>query len=505
MSKTQPDFERFIGRYSIGRDSHPNDITGSPHFLRVKVPGGIITSDQLIQVAELAQSYGKGRTEITSRQSIQLHWIDSDDAPTIFGELERIGFTTDMCGQGFGGARFGDVRNIVFCPVSGLVRDETHDGLDLLGRLTDFFVGNADFLDMPKKLKFSISGCGVDCTRAWINDLAFVAVTKGGETGYTLLIGGGTGATLPGPRMARQSGVFIPLDKTFDVAVAAAEIHRDYGSRESKAKARLKFLIESWGVEKFVGMIEEKIGFNFDSYYGPVFGDGDHSGIHHQEQDGLRWVNVPIVDGRLTSVQMRRIGELSNEFGSGEVRLTPTQNIIIPNVRDVEGLLEHFKTQFILDGPRLRWTSIACSSDFCGKSQEPHAKQVLNDTLDYIAQNHSWDALDETSIKINVSGCLNNCCPSNTAEIGLRGKQVRENGGLRQVYDIILGGSLGAVPSFGRVVMENVDPGEIKYRLSSLLGNYLGDNIPGQSFSDYCEKHSFDELAAYLELTEEKR
>lgn len=471
----------------------------------MKVPGGVITGDQLIQVAKLAQGYGKGKAEITSRQSIQLHWIDSDDAPAIFGELERIGFTTDMCGQGFGGPRFGDVRNIVSCPVSGLVRDETHDGSDLLGRLTDFFVGNADFLDMPKKLKFSISGCGVDCTRAWINDLAYVAVTKDGETGYTLLIGGGTGSTLPGPRMATQSGVFIPLNKAFDVAVAAAEIHRNHGSRESKAKARLKYLIQSWGVEKFIGLIEEKIGFVFDSYDGPIFGDGDHGGIQDQEQDGMRWVNVPLVEGRLTSAQMRRIGELSKEFGSGELRLTPTQNIIIPDVSDVEGLLGHLEAHFTLDGPRLMWTSIACSSDFCGKSQESHSKEMLKEIIEYIAQNHSWDALDETGIKINVSGCLNNCCPSNTAEIGLRGRQVRENEGLRQVYDIILGGSLGAAPSFGRVVKENVDPGEIKYRISALLSNYLEEKKPGQSFSEYCEKHSVNELAAYLELTGEKK
>lgn len=125
---------------------------------------------------------------------------------------------------------------------------------------------------------------------------------------------------------------------------------------------------------------------------------------------------------------------------------------------------------------------------------------MLKETLDYIAQKNSWDALDETSIKIHVSGCQNNCCPSNTAEIGLRGRQLRENDEIKQVYDIILGGSLGAVPSFGRVVMENVDPDEIKYRLSSLLGNYLSNKDPGQSFKDYCEKHGVYELATYLEI-----
>lgn len=499
MSRNQLDFERFIGRYSIGRDSNPHNITGSPHFLRVKVPGGIITGKQLIQVAELSRRYGRGQAEITSRQSIQLHWIESEDAPLIFSELEQIGFTTDMCGQGFSGARHGDVRNIVSCPVAGLVKDEIHDGSGLLRRLTEFFVGNQDFLDMPKKLKFSISGCGVDCTRAWVNDLAFVAVRKDGVTGYTLLIGGSSGASQPGPRMAKRSGIFIPLENAFDLAVAAAEIHRDHSSRESKTKARLKYLIESWGVERFVNKIEEKIGLKFESYLGPVFKEGDHGGVKPQSQEGQSWVNIPLIKGRLTSVQMTRIGELSNEYGSGELRLTPTQNVIIPNVSDVDGLLAQLEPHYDLDGPRLNWTSIACSSDFCGKSREPHSKQVLKDTLDYLARNHSWETLDETGIRIHVSGCRNNCCPSNTAEIGLRGRQLRDNDEIRQVYDIILGGSLGATPSFGRVVKENVTPDDIKYRISSLIDGYMSDREPGQSFMDFCKDHQVDELAAYME------
>ena len=137
MSKSQLSFERFIGKYSIGRDSNPNNITGSPHFLRAKVPGGLITGIQLQQVAELTHIYSKGIAEITNRQSIQLHWIDSEDTPVIFSELDRIGFTTDMCGQGFRGAGLGDVRNIVCCPVSGFVKNEIYDGSKFMKRLCE--------------------------------------------------------------------------------------------------------------------------------------------------------------------------------------------------------------------------------------------------------------------------------------------------------------------------------------------------------------------------------
>ena len=125
---------------------------------------------------------------------------------------------------------------------------------------------------------------------------------------------------------------------------------------------------------------------------------------------------------------------------------------------------------------------------------------MLKDTLDHLARNHSWETLDGTGIKIHVSGCRNNCCPSNTAEIGLRGRQQKDNDEIRQVYDIILGGSLGAIPSFGRVVKENVDPGEVKLRISSLIDGYLSNREPSQSFSEFCKDHQVDELAAYLEI-----
>ena len=124
MSIDSVDIERFVGRYSLGRDSNPLNITGSPHFLRFKVPGGFITSQQLQSVAELAKKYSRGKAEITNRQDIQLHWIRAEDSLDIFTVMDEIGFTTDMCGQGFGGARYGDARNIVCCPASGIEEEE---------------------------------------------------------------------------------------------------------------------------------------------------------------------------------------------------------------------------------------------------------------------------------------------------------------------------------------------------------------------------------------------
>lgn len=494
------DIGRFIGRYSIGRDSNPLDVMGSLHFLRVKVPGGFITAKQFRRVAELAERYGRGRAEITDRQDIQLHWIDAEDALEIFSVMDKLGFTTDMCGQGFSGARYGDVRNIVCCPVSGIEKDELLNVYPIVKELNDFFIGNPDFLDLPRKFKISISGCGTDCTRAEINDLAFVAVKKEGEVVFTLLAGGSVGASLPGPRLAKPTGVFVRPEDAFDVVVATVEIHRDHGNRESKAKARFKWLLESWGFEKFLGVLEGKLGKTFESYDGPVFlKHGDHYGVQPQSQTGRYYVNVPLMGGVLSSDEMTSLASLADDYGSGDLRLTPTQNIIIPNVKKKDVILEHLEDAgFSLKGSKLRWTSIGCASDFCGKAQSPHAKEILREIVDYLEKHFSNEMLDEAGFQIYASGCPNNCCPSLIAEIGLSGKLTRENGEMKQSYDILLGGGCGPKMCLGRLIEKKVPANEVKHKIEALLSVYFKKRKSSEDLGEFCNRHTIEKLKSYL-------
>jgi sulfite reductase beta subunit-like hemoprotein len=475
-------------------------VTGSLHFLRVKVPGGLITSDQFRRVAELAAKYSRGQAEITNRQSIQLHWVGAEEAMDAFSVLDDLGFTTDMCGQGFAGTRYGDIRNILCCPASGIEEGEILNGFPLVDQLTEFFIGNPDFLDMPRKFKLSVSGCGNDCTRAQINDLAFVAVRKDAEIGYALLVGGGMGPSLPGPRLARPAGVLILPDDAFDVAVAIAEIHRDHGNRESKAKARFKWLIESWGMDKFVGALEKKLDRRFEPYNGPTFqGRCDHEGVGPQNQKGLRYVNIPILGGRLTRDEMVGIADVAEEFGGGELRLTPTQNVIVPHVLEADILLERLGTMGLrVKGSKVRWNSLGCSSDFCGKTVSPHAKDVLKEVVNQLESSVPLDLLDEAGFRVHINGCPNNCCPSLISGLGLNGRQVQEGGETSQTYDILLGGCYGSETSFGRVVEKNVPLDGLKPILVSLLRNYGEHRTPSEELGSFCRRRSILELRAYL-------
>lgn len=494
------DIDQFLGRFSLGRDSNPLNPTGSSHFLRIKVPGGFLDSKQLRQIAKLTKSYSREQAEITNRQSIQLHWIDAQDALEIFSIMDEIGFTTDMCGQGFRGARYGDARNIVCCPVSGVERDELLNGAPLLRELSDFFIGNPDFLDMPKKFKFSISGCGYDCTRAVINDLAFVAVEKDDNIGYTLLAGGSIGASLPGPRLAKPFKVFVKTEDAFDVAVAAIEIHRDNSNRENKAKARFKWLLHSWGIEKFINKLEEKLGKRLEEYDGPVFlRNGGHYGVQPQSQEGYNYVNVPLIGGILSSDDMFSLADLADEYGSGELSLTPQQNIIVLNVERKNQLLKRLtEIGLFIDGPQLKWNSMGCASNFCGKSAAPHAKDVTNDLVEHLQTRFNKELLDEASFRIHVSGCSNNCCANLIAEIGLMGRLTRDSGEVKQNYSILLGGGFGIDTSLGRQIEENVPASELGSKIDSVLTNYFKKKKPSENLREFCNRYSTEELKAFM-------
>lgn len=493
------EIERFISRYSIGRDESKSE-RGSSHFLRIKVPGGRLTSKQLLGVSELAQKYGRARGEVTDRQDIQLHWIEAEDALEIFHRMDELGFTTDMCGQGFSGPRYGDVRNIVCCPVSGIEKGELIDVYPIVKKLTNFFTGNRDFLDLPRKFKIAISGCGSDCTRIKINDLGLIAVEKDGEAGFTMMVGGSVGASLPGPILAEPTFTFIKLEDLFDIVVATVETFRDYGSRESKAKARFKWLIKEWGVKKFLSILEKKAGRKLEEYKGPLFiKEKDHCGIQPQKQEGHYYVHIPLIGGLLAAHDMINLAELAEEYGSGELRLTPQQNILVPNIKDVESATRMLKRcGFKLEGADLRWGSIGCASDFCGKTKPPHAKEVVKSVVEHLETCFDHIVLNVAAIRIHVSGCPNDCCAAKTAVVGFQGRPTKEGVELKQHYSLLLGGEPWK-NKLSRLVVEKASLEELKNGLEALLKKYVELRHGRETLAEFCNRHTIEELKSYLE------
>ena len=192
-SSSTKDLAAFHDRYVLGKDK----CEGSSHFLRIKIPNGRLTAEQFRLIADLAEDYGRGYAEITDRQNLQLHWVESDKALEVFRKLDALGFSTDHGGQGIPNAHCGDVRAVVSCPVAGLDKDELADTWPVVKQLDSFFNGNKEFLDLPRKLKIAVSGCCLNCGSPEIHDLSFVAVKKpSNEVGFAVFVGG-TVATAP--------------------------------------------------------------------------------------------------------------------------------------------------------------------------------------------------------------------------------------------------------------------------------------------------------------------
>lgn len=484
------DIERFKDKFSLGRDRG----LGSRQFLRIKVPAGTLTTEQLREIAQMADDYGRGYAEITDRQDIQLHWIQGKDAPEIFARLEKLGFTTDKCGQAFPGARYGDVRNIVACPVSGVNKNELIDVRPLVKKMNEFFMGNKDFLDLPRKFKVSITGCELNCTRPEMQDVGLFAVRRGGEVGFVAVIGGALGPSQPGPRLAKPLGVFIKPNEVFEVVKAIAEIHRDYGNRESKPKSRFKWLVDAWGVEKILDKLEEKLGRKLERFehgYPEVSGE-EHIGVQEQK-DGKFFITVPLIGGVLSSERMREIADIADELGSSEIRNTPYQNFTIIDIsRDnLDEILQRLeKIGLPVEGSSLRWTIVGCAADFCGKSVEPHPKQMAKEIVEHL-ENRFGAALNDLKLLIHISGCPHDCGTCGIGHIGLLGVQVKGDG-VDERYNLSVSGGLGDKASLSQLIERMVEPERVKAMIEKLVAACLKDGF--KDFGEFCRAHKLEEL-----------
>ena len=448
------DISKFVGRYSLGRDNG----NGSLHFLRIKVPAGQIDSGRLRKVAELSRKYGRGYAEITDRQSIQLHWIDPEKSLEIFGELYEMGYFTDMCGQGFSGACFGDVRNIIACPLSGKIND--FDVAEHARKLTDFFTGNPEYLDLPRKFKIAFTGCGGACVRLGINDLGMFGIEYNGEKGFVPFVGGSIGASHPGPTLASPLGVFVPESITFDFVKAVVEIHRDHSSRESKVKARFKNLVSEWGIERLRDEIEERVGpLERVDIETPSPSDHNGSGV---QSNGLHYYTLPVLGGVLSADKLDFIADMADKHADGEVRLTPEQNVTFVDVRDVDKLKADLAKEFELKEGELYYSSIACASNFCGRTNEPHAKDLLRKLVEVCERKGI------RNVRIHISGCRNACGCHHVGEIGLVGRAVRTDEGVVQGYDLLAGGDFSRL-KMAEVVEEGLHGEKLVERFEKLL------------------------------------
>ncbi len=463
-------------------------------MVRIRIPGGQLSASQLLMIAELSERFGKGLADITVRQNIQLHWVRIGDIPAIFAALEAVGLTTtDACGD--------TVRNIISCPVSGVDSDELYDVTPLIWRINDFFVGNRDFSNLPRKFKIAITGCALRCVYPEINDIGIFAVKdpERGGVSFRARIGGGLSTT---PRFSKDLGVLVEPDEVVDLCAAVAAVFRDNGNRENRKRARLKFLVEQWEIPRFRDEVESRLGWKLrraDQPEAPLITprDRSHLGIHRQRGDSFHYIGVALVGGRTSGDQLRVLAELADKHGRGRLRATNTQNIILLDI-DSENLetMKHDLTRGGFDYEP-SWAArglIACTGiQFC-KLAIAETKNRARELDQYLAEQIEL----EDRPRISVTGCPNACGQHHICDVGLEGSLTTINGVKKETFQVFLGGGVGSHETFGRRVGARIASDELAESLARLFQIYKDERVDAETFQEFCLRHSNEELTSYL-------
>jgi sulfite reductase (ferredoxin) len=484
---------RWWGLYTQRRPGIGGGLTGSLEpeelddkffMLRVRIDGGRLTSEQLRAIAEVSTDYGRDTADVTDRQNIQLHWIRVEDMPAIWQRLESTGLsTTEACGD--------TPRVILGCPLAGDDANEILDGTSLIAEVARRHVGSPEFSNLPRKFKTAVSGCPDHCTVHEINDISFVGVVgPDGTPGFDLWVGGGLSTN---PKLAVRLGVFVTEEQLPDVWAGVTSIFRDYGYRRSRTRARLKFLVSDWGPERFREVLEKE-------YLGYPLPDGpapdaprakrrDHVGVTPL-RDGTFAVGFAPRVGRVSGSLLREIAELSDRFGSGQVRTTTEQKMIIMGVTDVDGLVAELAVRDLQVFPSsFRRSTMACTGlEFC-KLAIVETKALASQLIDELERR--MPDFDEP-IGINVNGCPNACARFQVADIGLKGSLI----GGEEGFQIHLGGSLGVEAALGRKVRGlKVTARDLPDFVERILLTFQADRAEGESFASWVRRADESVLA----------
>ncbi|MGA2428866.1 MAG: nitrite/sulfite reductase [Candidatus Acidiferrum sp.] len=471
----------------------------TPFFMvRIRIPSGLLTSQQTRAIADLAERHARGVADITVRQNVQLHWVTLESLPDVIESLWHAGLTTvGACGD--------VARNVTGCPLAGFDAHEFCDASPLALEIDRELGGNSEFYNLPRKFKISITGCRSWCNYPEINDIGFTPVTRrrsaGLETGFSVRVGGGLSTD---PHLAVRLNAFVRWNQVAPVARGIAEVFREANVlRENRERARLKFLFlqHGWTADTFLAALQERIGFTLDPAEPeevPSDVHRDHVGIHAQKQLGLSYVGANVLSGRITPEQLRLAASLSDRCGDGHVRNTVMQNLVIVNVPDQRAA--RVAAELTASGLPVRASAFARAAVACTGTE--FCKLALTETKGFAR----WLAteLDERipgfqeQLRINVTGCPNSCGQHWIADIGLEGKKIKVDGKMVDAYYFCIGGSVGEFASIARPVGYRCAATGVPDAIERLLRQFNENRDAGENLRQFFARHSNEDIRTIL-------
>jgi sulfite reductase (ferredoxin) len=490
---------RWMGLYTQREQGYDGTYTGddnadlleAPYFMmRVRCDGGALTSAALRTIGEISTEFGRDSADITDRENIQYHWIQIEDVPEIWRRLEAVGLqTTEACGD--------CPRVVLGGPLSGESLDEVLDPSWAVDEIVRRYVGSPEFSNLPRKYKTAISG--LQDVAHEINDIAFIGVNHPEHgPGLDVWVGGGLSTN---PMLAQRLGVWVPLDEVPDVWEGITKIFRDYGYRRLRSKARLKFLVKDWGVEKFREVLEQEY------LHRPLL-DGpapeqvphtiDHVGVQ-KLKSGLNAVGVAAIAGRSSGTILTKVADLAEAAGSDRIRLTPYQKLVILDVADdkVEELVAGLEAIGLQTRPsHWRKNLMACSGiEYCKLSfaeTRVRAQTLVPDLEQRLAD---LNATLDVPVTINLNGCPNSCARIQIADIGFKGQMIDDGNGPEEGFQVHLGGSLGLDSGFGRKLRQHkVLASELGDYIERVVRNFVKQRDAGERFAQWAIRADEAEL-----------
>jgi sulfite reductase (ferredoxin) len=463
-------------------------------MMRIGIPNGILSSPQLRVIGGLTRKYARNLADITVRQNIQLHWLTIESLPEVVDALTAIGLSPKgACGD--------VVRNVTGCPLAGVAADEILDASPIAREVAHLLTANPEFYNLPRKFKISITGCPSWCSYPEINDIGLTPVKHNGEVGFSLRVGGGLSNE---PHLAVRLDAFILPHQAVPVVRAVAEIFRDQQAlRESRERARLKYLFmkEGWTAESFLAELQSRLDFTLLPGVPEQAPDDvlrDHAGIHPQREPGLSYVGASVLRGRVSGEQLEAAADLADQYGSGALRTTVSQNLLfidIPNEKIAALAGELGKIGFYVEGSSFWRGAVACTgTEFC--------KLAITETKGFtrwlVGELEERLPQFDQQLRLHVTGCPNSCGQHWIADIGVEGKKIKHEGKLADAYYFCLGGSVGQHAAVARPVGYRCLATDVPEAIERLLRQYLLSRQPDENLRAWYSRHSNDELRAHL-------
>ncbi len=415
----------------------PHELEDKYFMLRIRLDGGAVTREQLRTMAGISRDYARGTADITDRQNIQYHWIRVEDVPAIWDRIEAVGMKTiEACGD--------CPRVILGSPVAGIAADELIDPTPAIDEIVARYIGDPELANLPRKFKSAITGHPSHDVVHEINDISFVAVEHPElGIGYDLWVGGGLSTA---PRLAERLGAFVAPEQVADVWYGVIRIFRDFGYRRLRNKARLKFLLNDWGPEKFRQVLQDEyLGFELPD--GPeALPDGspsDHIGVHVQ-RDGNYYIGAAPTVGRVSGETLDALADLMEHIGSNRVRFTPHQKVLLLDVApdQLDEAVAGLNQLGLAVTPGVfRRNTLACTGiEYCKLA----IVETKNPAIGVIAELDARlaDLELEFPVQLSMNGCPNSCVRIQTADIGLKGQLVTADGNQVPGFQVHLGGGL---------------------------------------------------------------